>query len=59
MSSNEDNGGGWLMDYGLLDEFPVADYIWSPQFLHDPAAPRLCECCSARDNMTTHSPLNP
>ncbi|THU54399.1 hypothetical protein C4D60_Mb10t24670 [Musa balbisiana] len=39
MSSNEDNGGGWLMDYGLLDEFPVADYIWSPQFLHDPAAP--------------------
>ncbi|CAL9177146.1 unnamed protein product [Musa hybrid cultivar] len=38
MSSNEDNGGGWLMDYGLLDDFPAADYIWSPQFLHDPAA---------------------
>ncbi|XP_065026307.1 transcription factor ILR3-like isoform X2 [Musa acuminata AAA Group] len=27
MSSNEDNGGGWLMDYGLLDDFPAADYI--------------------------------
>ncbi|KAJ8477905.1 hypothetical protein OPV22_021632 [Ensete ventricosum] len=38
MSPNEANGGGWLMDYGLLDDFPAADYIWSPQFLHDPAA---------------------
>ncbi|RWW23499.1 hypothetical protein BHE74_00005631 [Ensete ventricosum] len=40
MSPNEANGGGWLMDYGLLDDFPAADYIWSPQFLHDPAASR-------------------
>ncbi|PKA63962.1 Transcription factor bHLH115 [Apostasia shenzhenica] len=34
---SQSNAGGWILDYGLGDEVPSADFIWASTSVDDPA----------------------
>ncbi|XP_072975909.1 transcription factor ILR3-like [Typha angustifolia] len=41
MSSGQNNGSGWLIDYGIVEQFQGSDFIWAPQVSDDPTIPSV------------------